>query len=623
MDENGKVSVSMTIRDLYLTLPRFDDVSQILSCRGTTLSTLSQNPRLQTIVGIVPLDARLVEVHTALLASDLNRSHNALQESLTVTTALISLIDPCKDVGLTVEAAIRLEEAHVLWDQGEMASSIGMLQDLWEGPGLDKQTISIGRADLLSRIGSQISVARLEKPDDILQNYLKPALSELKGKCKGEEAGKVFHQFAVFCDQQLQDPDSIEDLERLERLRREKADDVDRLSSMLTKTPNSKDKRSISAQLAKSKTWLKIDDDELHRHRKSREEFLQKCLENYLLALQASDEHDKNALRLTALWLEHSGETKANATVAVYLDGVPTRKFAPLMNQLSSRLQDSAHGAVTTVSSESDPLKSEETNSETSFQKQLFSLVLRICIDHPFSGMYQIYATAHSRPNQKDEAAVSRRNAAGNISKRLLENSKSAVIWSSILHTNKVYCLFAAEKDDRYKSGRKIALKESPNGRALQNTIAKYPVPPPTMRIKLAADCDYSRIPSMSRLDPQIAIASGVSCPKVITVVGTDGLRYKQLVCSSFFPVMVGSANESRLREAMMIFAKMPSWNRFLNKSVSCSRSIDPPASGTWVSEPIRFCPSHQLLESLSSYQIQSLSTNTLCLLMKGIIPKT
>jgi len=477
------------------------------------------------------MDARLVEVHTALLSSDLNRSHNALQESLTVTTSLIGLIAPCKDVGLNVEGAIRLEEAHVLWDQGEMLSSIIMLQDLWEGQELDKQTIPVGRADLLSRIGSQVSIARLEKPDDILQNYLKPALSELKGKTEGKEAGKVFHQFAVFCDQQLQDPDSIEDLERLERLRREKADDVERLTSMLTKTPNSKDKRSISAQLAKSKTWLKIDDDELHRHRKSREEFLQKCLENYLLALKASDEHDQNALRLTALWMEHSDERKANVTVSAHLEAVPSRKFAPLMNQLSSRLQDlPPDSAIKALPESGIPPNSKDSKTEASFQEQLFSLVLRICIDHPFSGMYQIYATAHSRPNQKDEAAVSRRNAATNISKRLLENSNSAGIWSGIIHTNKVYCLFAAEKDDRYKSGRKISLKESPNGRALQNTIAKYPVPPPTMHIKLAADRDYSKVPIMLKLEPQLAIASGVSCPKIISVLGTDGLRYKQLV---------------------------------------------------------------------------------------------
>ena len=531
MDENWKVRYFRNKHiTIHLTFLRFDDISQILSCRGTTLSTLSKNSRLQKTVGLVPMDARLVEVHTALLASEVNRSHNALQESLTVTTSLIDLIAPCKNVGLNVEAAIRLEESHVLWDQGEMASSIGMLQELWEGPDLNKQTISIGRADLLSRIGSQVSVARLEKPDDILQNYLKPALTELKGKTEGKEAGKVFHQFAIFCDQQLQDPDSIEDLERLERLHRQKADDVERLTSML-KSPNPKDKRSISAQLSKSKTWLKIDDDELHRHRRSREEFLQKCIENYLLAMRASDEHDQNALRFTALWLEHSCETKANATVAMHLEGVPSRKFAPLMNQLSSRLQDSPTPSMTigNPDSKASP-SSKESKSEASFQEQLFSLVLRICIDHPFSGMYQIYATAHSRPNQKDEAAVSRRNAASNISKRLLEDNKSASIWNSILHTNKVYCLFAAEKDDRYKSGRKIALKDSPNGRALQNTIAKYPVPPPTMLIKPAADCDYSKIPTMLKLEPQLAIASGISCPKIITVIGTDGKRYKQLV---------------------------------------------------------------------------------------------
>jgi ataxia telangiectasia mutated family protein len=203
-----------------LTFSRFDDISQILSCRGTTLSTLSQQPRLHKILNITPTDTRLVEVETALLSSKLNRAHNALQESLSLSTSLIDLVQPCQDLGLSIEAATHLEAANALWDQGEMASSIGMLQALDKSASFKSQTIPVGRSDLLLKIGHQVSVARLEKPDRIIENYLKPALQELGGRKNGNEAGQVFHQFAVFCDQQLQDPDSLEDLERLRKLSR-------------------------------------------------------------------------------------------------------------------------------------------------------------------------------------------------------------------------------------------------------------------------------------------------------------------------------------------------------------------------------------------------------------------
>ena len=176
-----------------------------MSCRETLLSCLSQQPRLRRIVNINSSDSRLVEVQTTLLSSSLSRSHGQLQESLTSATYLASLIEPCQALGLNIEAAAQLEAANALWEQGEMTSSIGMLQALEKNSILKKQTIPIGRSDLLAKIGYQVSVARLEKPDRIIEKYLLPALKELKGKADGSEAGQVFHEFAVFCDQQLQD----------------------------------------------------------------------------------------------------------------------------------------------------------------------------------------------------------------------------------------------------------------------------------------------------------------------------------------------------------------------------------------------------------------------------------
>ena len=451
-----------------------------------------------------------MEVQTTLLASELTRAHNALQESLSLATSLIDLIPPCRDLGLNVDVAIHLEAANALWDQGEMAASIGMLVGLEreKTASLKKQDISIGRSKLLSQIGSRVSEARLEKPDKILENYLKPALNELKRKNDGGEAGQVYHQFAVFCDQQLQDANGLEDLERLKKLSKMKDDEVKDLTRLMNTSPHN-EKNKYKGHLAKAKTWLKLDQEELQRHVASRDEFLRQSLENYLLSLSASDEHDNNALRFTALWLEHSETQHANEAVSKHLVQVASRKFAPLMNQLTSRLQDSA----------------------VKFQQLLFALVLRIATDHPFHSMYQIFAAASTRANPKDETAVLRHAAAGKLTRELGANRKAAPVWSSIAITNKIYCQLATEKDDqKYKSGRKISLKDSPAGTKLDASIAKCAIPPPTMQINLAADIDYSKVPIMVKFEPIMTIASGVSAPKVITAIANNGQRFKQLV---------------------------------------------------------------------------------------------
>ncbi|KAH6680816.1 serine/threonine-protein kinase-like protein tel1 [Halenospora varia] len=496
-------------RSSWMKTGRFDDISQILSCRGTTLSTLSQQPRLQNLLSIEPVDSRLVEVRSSLLASTLNRAHNALQESLSLATSMTHLIPTCQSMALHVDAAIHVEAANALWDQGEMASSIGILQALDSTSHLKKQEIVVGRSDLLSKIGNQVSVARLEKADKILEKYLKPALKELKGKSTGSEAGQVFHQFAVFCDQQLADPDGLEDLERLKKLSKGKKDEVEQWEKLMKSATSTSDRSRYKSHYTKAKTWYRLDEEELQRHISSREEFLRQSLENYLLSLAASDDHNSTALRFSALWLEHADEDLANTAVTGHLNQVPSRKFAPLMNQLASRLQD------TTVK----------------FQQLLYNLVLRICTEHPYHGMYSIYGGANSHPSSKDEAAQSRKKAARRVANALASSQEVGAVWGDLNNTSKYYGYLAGEKDEqRYKSGKRVYIKDSRAAASLNANLSKAKIPPPTMQIPLSADMDYSRVPRMVRLEPTMAIASGVSAPKIITALATNGAKFKQLV---------------------------------------------------------------------------------------------
>ena len=53
---------------------------------------------------------------------------------------------------------------------------------------------------------------------------------------EGKEAGQVYHQFATFCDQQLQNPDGLEDLARLQNLKKGKSDEVTQLNGLIAST---------------------------------------------------------------------------------------------------------------------------------------------------------------------------------------------------------------------------------------------------------------------------------------------------------------------------------------------------------------------------------------------------
>ncbi|KAK3938496.1 hypothetical protein QBC46DRAFT_292278 [Diplogelasinospora grovesii] len=495
-------------RSKWMMSGRYGDISQILSCRETALSMWSQQHRLRD-TSLTPADARLFQIRGMLLSSDIYRFHRATQETLNLSTTLTDLIQPSEGMGLVVDAAIRMEAANSLWDHGEMVSSIRMLQSIDKDSSLKKQTVPVSRSQLLSKIGHQVSVARLESPDNIQKKYLEPALKELKGQNEGIEAGQVFHQFAMFCDEQLQNPDGLEDLARLQNLKQGKSDEVAQLKVLIANSTSSQQKNRYSSHLAKAKQWLDLDQQELRRVEKTRSEFVRLSLENYLLSLAASDEHNNDALRFTALWLERSEESTTNEAVKKHISRVPTRKFAPLMNQLSSRLQD----------------------QPTLFQKVLMDLVYRICVDHPYHGMYQIWYGAKTRVNKDDEVAVSRQKATERIAKTLVKSQSVSKIWPAIDQTSRAYHSLAMDRDpNRYKQGLKIAIKDSSVGQSFLSVLAKYPIPPPTMQIELAADLDYSVVPMIYKFEPHMSIAGGVSAPKIITAVGTNGQRFKQLV---------------------------------------------------------------------------------------------
>lgn len=350
----------------------------------------------------------------------------------------------------------------------------------------------------------------MEKPEEIISHYLLPAIKELKGTSEGQEAGQVFHEFASFCDQQLQNSDDLEDFKRIEKLRHRKEKEVHDLEKMIKKSEG-KEKDGLKIHRTKAKQWFDLDDREYQRLKRSREAFLQQSLENYLLCLKACDTYSNDVLRFCALWLDNSESKTANSAVSKHISDVASRNFASLMNQLSSRLLDVVDD----------------------FQPLLFDLVYRICVEHPYHGMYQIFASSKSKGG-KDEAALARHSAAGKLVTHLKSDRGAGSTWVAVHNSNICFVRFAVERlDEKMKSNTKVPLKKIVSGQRLEQDVTNQKIPPPTMKIPLRVDCDYSQIPKLVKFQPEFTVASGVSAPKIVTAIASDGLKYKQLVSHS------------------------------------------------------------------------------------------
>lgn len=339
-----------------------------------------------------------------------------------------------------------------------------------------------------------------------MSTYLVPAINELRGKFSGSEAGRVFHEFASFCDQQLQNPGNIEDYQRALKLRQNKEAEVRELE-MLMKSRSSHKLEALKNDTHKARSWLNLDDAEFNKLKENREAFLERSIENYLRCLAACDDYDNDAVRFCALWLEHSDDLKANMAASQPLAQVPSRKFVPLMNQLSSRLLD----------------------VQDEFQTLLFPLIARICTDHPHHGTYQILALSKARP--KDTVSTKRQASVLKIVDQLKGNERSRAMFQKLSSATSSYGKLALYKMDKTKSN-KYALTSLPlviYGK-FHTEIPNGKIPPPTMQIDVRNDCDYQGLPVLEKFDPEFTIASGISAPKVLSCRASDGRNFKMLV---------------------------------------------------------------------------------------------
>lgn len=373
--------------------------------------------------------------------------------------------------------------------------------------------------------------------------YLAPAIAELDGLCNGNVAGQVFHQYASFCDAQLHDPDLNAEFDRIQRMRETRTMEIEHWRQVGKATKDRTMREKMQKEFRKASKWFQLDDKEYMRLRDARESFMTQSLENYILALTASDSHDNDVLRLFALWLEFADSDLANASVGKHLASVPTAKFVRLMNQLSSRLQ----------------------HEKTPFQELLSELVHRIAVDHPFHAMHHISAGSSPVDIKASDSAKSRMNATLAIAARLkgIEKTNTSVLWHNISTTDTLYHNLAilhdgkSPQDTIFRAGRDLALDDYRPGRSLTTKIKDFKLPPPTMDIPVRFSKDYRDVPKVVGFLPKMKIANGLSAPKIVVARCSDGRTFKQLVRFRFTLEFVQSTDVCFSSKQPTTFVKM------------------------------------------------------------------
>nr|POF14048.1 serine/threonine-protein kinase tel1 [Quercus suber] len=493
----------MSARSKWMQSAPFEDCQSLMSNRQTLFSVIAQNKDLSTAMHVSTRECRGIEARSLVTISTSARQHGVLQEALSASTQLSLLAGQAKSLGLRVEAAAKVETASVLWDMGETTVSVKMLQDVVKEDSIAQEDIVVGLPGLLARIGHQLAGARLVKPDDIKTDYLESAIEHLQGSHLGEEAGKVYFEFASFCDQQLQNPGNIEDLDRMTKIRQDRQVELNELSD-LRRSKSDNEKKYVDRSYEKAASWFRVDDAEYQRLKSSRQASIQSSLQNYLLALKASDLHDICVLRFFALWLENASNPSANDVVRKYLLDVPCWKFILLLNQLMSRLE----------------------HVSSTFQSSLKHLLKCLCKEHPYHSLHHLYASTR-KPASSDSGAFSRYQAASLIRQEIQKTEAESRLKNFFIAEGQ-YNLLAQTPNPPSKSS-KVTLSDFPGIPSKLQIVQQLRVPPATINLPLKPDGDYSDIPVVTGFATQVMIMSGLSAPKVLTARASNGQDFKQL----------------------------------------------------------------------------------------------
>lgn len=145
----------MLHRGPWLKFESFRNIKEILSGHESIFSLMNRKDHLKDMTKLSSRSAQLLEVESIRESLKIYRQHEVHQGSLKSAMSLSKLIQPCSELGVTIDAAATYDLANVLWDQGEMTTSIKMLQQLSEQGDLSKQSVPVSRAEVLASLVSE------------------------------------------------------------------------------------------------------------------------------------------------------------------------------------------------------------------------------------------------------------------------------------------------------------------------------------------------------------------------------------------------------------------------------------------------------------------------------------
>ncbi|KIJ20941.1 hypothetical protein PAXINDRAFT_125515 [Paxillus involutus ATCC 200175] len=510
----------------------FTDLERILATRASLIRSVRRKEERERIGDMItPFNSSLLELEKRCLV----RLSVAARKSNKLQVALNSIVKARRLEGVSTHE-VSQEFANVLWLQKEQKLAVQFLKDLLFQ---QSKALSVGpepaieRALSMVRLGSWVSEACLEKPLDIKRNYFDAAtaiaIDVTKKTSSSENAcSSVFHKCALFAEHQyhtiLKSPDAVRWKTYVDR----KSHEIKQRESQLLRTQaGTHEYLLLTEDQTKAKALLAEDEEAYKRHNGTLVAFLDLAITMYSRCLAASDLFDDDVpIRFCSLWFANFEDRRLQDGLTKAVNRIPSRKFVFLSHQLSARISKPPQG------------------SPSASQQTIQALIIRMCQEHPFHSLYQVYCirpdrsslpTSNRRSSARHEAAsslqaqVDRSNAALDIFDKLLSDP----IHSARVRAVEQVCDASIQwakypiKDNRSFKQVKGLLQIPDN--LIIRRLRDVSVPVVTSHPSIDHTLKYDHCVWISHYDPTFIKAGGISVPKISTCYGSNGEKFKQL----------------------------------------------------------------------------------------------
>ena len=491
-----------------------------------------------------------------------HRFHVA-EYALTQIKEILARMDNDCDGINEVEDEVQYNDAIVAWASKNYEVAKFLMKNL--SRRLENNKENTGRMTLLPEVlrtlGNWMFELKSESSSTILQDYLKRSTQlyeELSSKLNGasglpsdchkvylineDRITEAYASLARFCDDQykhimkyMQSKD-FEDKNILMKQIKEEGQNIKKISSTV------EDSRKAATILERHSN---LDLNEMQTMEDDRLSYLSLAVENYAKSLannhnlrtSVNEEskqvyHDLRIFRLISLWFSNAKHSNINTTFKQYIDKIPSYKFTGLLYQLCARMV----------------LKPIEGVHAKEFPALLVRLIKRCAVDHPHHTLPIVFALANSNADEKEiegpkvKKSASKNEDRSEAAQRLLNALISKPNMSQLIdrmgmvsrgYIKLAYLVMSSKDKERMErqgvSGFKVEIDKSQIIRTIKH-FDDVPLTTLDMPVSRVAEYPPENICGISTFGTEYSNVGGITAPKKINCLGTDGKWRPQLV---------------------------------------------------------------------------------------------